>query len=404
MNQKWINEGGVFYPVSGDIVLHVTPGPGVYELVQPGLPASRRIGLNKIYEKFEFPDKFYQIGPKRLIDRIKTVWDSNEFQEKNKSIGVILNGLKGSGKTWMAKQISNEMELPVLIVDNSFDGDILSFIRNLNFSCTILVDEAEKIFKLGDDDDVLLRMIDNAGSNLSRHLFILTTNTLDVNPNLLGRTGRIRYLINFKNLPENIVKEYIDDNLKPEYQHLKNEILEKVNLLEYNSIDLLKCIVEEVNITGTVDPSENEMMNIPICRHSWEILILGEIEWSEVSELKKFISENNPKKLNFVEWLKDYNIWRSQSENSDEKKDGDELTNEQILLDKFQNMSFYSRRITSSFSKLWKDCDTSIGTILKEPDHDGVFSYMDDYEKTENIAIVLKQKTNPGLYGNRLLF
>ena len=52
------------------------------------------------------------------------------------------------------------MDMPVLIVDNSFDGAILNFIRSLNFSCTILVDEAEKIFKLGEDDDVLLSKMD----------------------------------------------------------------------------------------------------------------------------------------------------------------------------------------------------------------------------------------------------
>ena len=408
---KWINEGGVFFPISGNIVLHATPGPGIYELVQPELPANRRIGLSKLYDKFEFPEKFYQIGPKKLIDRIKTVWDSDEFQEKNKSIGVILNGLKGSGKTWMAKQISNEMDMPVLIIDNSFDGDILGFIRNLNFSCTVLVDEAEKIFKLGDDDDILLRMIDNAGSNISRHLFILTTNTLDVNPNLIGRTGRIRYLVNFKNLPENIVKEYIDDNLKPEYNDLKNQILEKVNLLEYNSIDLLKSIVEEVNITGMVDSADEEMMNIPICRYSWEVMLLGEIEWSDVSDFKKFVSENNPKKLSIGDWLKDNNVWKerqaaktkaSTEEVSTKKEEEEELTNEDILYDEFPNFNFYQRRITSQFSKLWKDCEISIGTIIKEPDADGVFSYMDDYEKTESIAIVLKQKTNPGLYGKLL--
>lgn len=405
---KWINENGVFFPISDNIVLHASVGPGVYELVQPGLPADRRIGLSKIYNKFEFPGKFYQIGPKRLLDRIKCVWDSDDFQDNNKSIGVILNGLKGSGKTWMAKQIANEMEMPVLIIDDSFDGDILGFIRNLNFSCTVLVDEAEKIFKLGDDDDILLRMIDNAGSNISRHLFILTTNTLDVNPNLIGRTGRIRYLVNFKNLPESIVKEYIDDNLKPEYSSLRGAILEKVNLLEYNSIDLLKSIVEEVNITGVVDSSDEEIMNIPICRYSWEVLLLGEVEWSDISDFKKYVSEHNPNKLSINDWLNEKNIWKEKQaariaagETSDKEKE-EELTNEEMLYDEFPDFNFYQRRITSQFSKLWKDCEISIGTIIKEPDQDGFFSYMDNYEKTESMAIVLKQKTNPGLY-SRLL-
>ena len=44
MNNKWINEGGVFYPIPGNVVLHVTPGPGVYEIVLEKLDA-----LNKLF-------------------------------------------------------------------------------------------------------------------------------------------------------------------------------------------------------------------------------------------------------------------------------------------------------------------------------------------------------------------
>ena len=394
MNQKWINEGGVFYPIPGNVVLHVTPGPGVYEIVQPGAPADRRIGLNKIYDKFEFTGKVYNVCPKKLNQRIKTVWNSDHFIDNKKSLGIILNGLKGSGKTWTAKQIANEMDMPVLIVDNSFDGAILNFIRSLNFSCTILVDEAEKIFKLGEDDDVLLRIIDNAGSNLSRHLFILTTNTLDVNPNLLGRTGRIRYLINFRNLPEEIVKEYIDDNLDPSLgDDIKSQIIEKINLLEYNSIDLLRSIIEEVNITRTVDSPDEELMNIPLCRYAWEIFDLEGADWKQAQEIKRFFLENNPKNLPFVDWLSEVY----------EKKDNDVITMEYAICDKVPGVDTYRKRITSKFSHLWKDMEISCGTIMQEPDKDGFFSYLDNYDKEERISVVLKQKTNTSLYNRGIL-
>lgn len=423
MDNKWINEGGVFFPIPGNVILHVTPGPGVFEIVQPGAPADRRLGLNKLYDKFEFTGKFYEIGPRKLNDRIKKVWDSDEFRENKKSLGVILNGLKGSGKTWTAKQIANEMDMPVLIIDNSFDGAILNFIRSLNFSCTILVDEAEKIFKLGDEDDVLLRMIDNAGSNMSRHLFILTTNTLDVNPNLIGRTGRIRYLINFKNIPEEIVKEYIDDNLKKEYEDLKPQIIEKINLLEYNSIDLLKSIIEEVNITGVVDSPDEEIMNIPLCRYSWEIMTFENADWGDAREIRKFISEHNPKGLPILEWLKSdwvedgstpnnsvgdkatapHTIVQEDASESTANKEEERVTNEDKLDDIFPNIYFYRRRVTSRFSHIWKDTDLSVGTVVTEPDKDGIFSYLDQYSKDENIAVVLKQKTNVGLYNKGIL-
>lgn len=397
MNQKWINEGGVFFPIPGNVVLHVTPGPGVYELVQPGAPADRRIGLNKLYDKFEFSGKVYNVCPRRLNERIKTVWNSQQFRDEKRSLGVILNGLKGSGKTWTAKQIANEMEMPVLIIDNSFEGAILNFIRSLNFSCTILVDEAEKIFKLGEDDDVLLRIIDNAGSNLSRHLFILTTNTLDVNQNLIGRTGRIRYLVNFRNLPEEIVKEYINDNLDPKLgDDVREAIIEKINLLEYNSIDLLRSIIEEVNITGTVDSPDNELMNIPLCRYSWDVMELENADWKQATEVRTFFHQNNPKGLAFAQWVDE--IYEVKDGNED-----DVVTMEDALQAHVPGVYTYKRKITSQFSHLWKDMETSCGTIMQEPDKDGFFSYVDSYSKDERIVVMLRQKTNVNLYNRGIL-
>ena len=56
ITNNWIVESGVFFQIPGNIVLHVTPGPGVFELVQPGAPTDLRIGLNKLYDK-GFVDK-----------------------------------------------------------------------------------------------------------------------------------------------------------------------------------------------------------------------------------------------------------------------------------------------------------------------------------------------------------
>jgi hypothetical protein len=256
---------------------------------------------------------------------------------------------------------------------------------------------------------------------MSRHLFILTTNTLDVNPNLIGRTGRIRYLINFKNIPEEIVKEYINDNLKKEYEDLKPQIIEKINLLEYNSIDLLKSLIEEVNITGVVDSPDEEIMNIPLCRYSWEIMTFENADWGDAREIRKFIVEHNPKGLPILEWLKSDWVEDGSTPNNSigdkatsprpieeaseptAVKEEEKVTNEDKLDDIFPNIYFYRRRVTSRFSHIWKDTDLSVGTVVTEPDKDGIFSYLDQYSKDENIAVVLKQKTNIGLYNKGIL-
>lgn len=47
-----------------------------------------------------------------------------------------------------------------------------------------------------------------------RRVFLLTTNNLYVNENLIGRPSRIRYKKTFGNLQPEVVQEYLDDNLK----------------------------------------------------------------------------------------------------------------------------------------------------------------------------------------------
>ena len=212
--QKWVNEGGTYFPISGDTVLLKTPGMGVFNVVQSPNPMDARIGLQRIGDAFEFNFKIYELGCEEMLQIIKKTWESEVFVEGDKNLGVIFNGIKGTGKTLSAKLLCNALNLPVLIVQSPYDG-LVNFLQSLCFECVVFIDEAEKTFKMGEDDDVLLRLIDGV-YNQTRKLYILTTNQLTLNDNLLGRPGRIRYRFEFGNLQPKAVKDYIDDNLLPE--------------------------------------------------------------------------------------------------------------------------------------------------------------------------------------------
>ena len=111
----------------------------------------------------------------------------------------------------------------------------------------MLIDEAEKTFR--EDSDVLLKMIDGV-YNETRKLYILTTNKLCIDENLLGRPGRIRYIKQFGNLTAKAVADYIKDNLFD--QNKADQIMNVVDGLEISTIDILKSIVDEVNIHGEI--------------------------------------------------------------------------------------------------------------------------------------------------------
>lgn len=264
---KWTYERGVFYPC-GDFKLYPTPGKGIFNLVKNPNPMDGRLGLERVADHFEFPYKIYNLGIENFIEKVKKTWTSPYFEKKNQNLGIIFNGLKGTGKTVGAKILCNELDIPVINISYYLPG-MLEFLQSLEFECIILLDEAEKVFRNDDPDSsqVLLKMVDGV-LNKSRKLYILTSNTLNLNENLLGRPGRIRYIQNFGNINAKAINEYVADNL--EVPEAKASVLSLVDSLEVSTIDTLKSIVDEANIHGFVNGSSQ--LNIQFSTNYFDCL------------------------------------------------------------------------------------------------------------------------------------
>ncbi|MBR5394323.1 MAG: AAA family ATPase [Bacteroidaceae bacterium] len=386
--QKWVNEGGIYFPISGDTVLLRTPGKGVFNVVKSQNPMDARLGLQRIGDTFEFNFKIYELGCEEMLQTIRKTWESEVFVRGEKNLGVIFNGLKGTGKTLSAKLLCNALDLPVVIVQYPYEG-LVNFLQSLCFECIVFIDEAEKTFKKGEDDDVLLRLIDGV-YNQTRKLYILTTNQLTLNDNLLGRPGRIRYRFEFGNLLPKAVKDYLDDNLLPEYADQRKNILEQVDLLEISTIDILKALVDEVNIHGRLP--ESQCLNIPTAKHAFEILEFYCIaELDRYKEVKAFIDKHmkEDEAATISEWL-------HKPQKTNKKK-----TNEDLLEDKFD--SVYIATITSPSPTLIREVSTSRGIIEAEPNADDYFLMRDRYEDSAHLCLLLRKKNNPSLYRGMLV-
>ena len=385
--QKWVNEGGIYFPISGDTVLLKTPGKGVFNVVKSANQMDARLGLQKVADTFEFNFKIYELGCDEMLRTIKKTWESDVFVRGEKNLGVIFNGLKGTGKTLSAKLLCNALDLPVVIVQNPYEG-LVNFLQSLCFECIVFIDEAEKTFKKGEDDDILLRLIDGV-YNQTRKLYILTTNQLTLNDNLLGRPGRIRYRFEFSNLLPKAISDYLDDNLMQEYADQRRSILNLVDLLEISTIDILKALVDEVNIHGQLP--DNMCLNIPTAKYAFEILEFYSItELDRYKEVKAFISRQ----------MKDSNAstineWCRKPPKTNKKK-----TNEDLLEDKSD--SVYISTITTHSSTLNHGTFTSRGSIATTPNSDGYFLLNDRYEDSAHLCLLLRKKNNPSLYRGQL--
>jgi ATPase family associated with various cellular activities (AAA) len=192
--------------------------------------------LERTSDSFEFQHKIYGVE-KELIERtVKT------YNNTNRNLGILLNGVKGTGKTVTSKLIANEIPVPVIVI-NSLTPGMIEYINSIQQDIIIFIDEYEKTFKERHD---LLTIMDGVLTTEHRKFFILTTNETYINDNLLQRPGRIRYFKTFGNLKPSVVEEIVDDFLV--HKQFKKQVIKFVSSLELITIDIVKSIVEEVNI------------------------------------------------------------------------------------------------------------------------------------------------------------
>ena len=372
--QKWINEGGVLFPIPGSATLLSTPGNGVFRIYVDARMG--RIGLEKIAESFIVNFKVYGTEGKAINDHIIHTWNSDVFQKSGKNLGVIFNGLKGTGKTIAAKQLCNRLGLPTIVVSKPVDG-LLEFIQALNFEAAVLIDEAEKTFD--EESEILLKMIDGV-YNHRRKLYILTTNELTLDDNLIGRPGRIRYVKQFGNLELDVINEVIEDTL--EDKSLADGLIRLVNSLEISTIDILKSIIEECNITGRI-PDPN-LFNVPLSNLKLRLLRFSDLDEVRFEDVEKFIVENKPESMPIEQWM------------DIKKDDGKDDSTWQSFIEKEFKCDIRKESVSSRDNVVMKGGKLGYHKVTTEPDKYGFFSW--EYYGDEELLCYIGFTDRPSLY------
>jgi hypothetical protein len=207
--------------------------------------------LSRVQDEFYFPYKVYGVET-GFIDRVVTSWGKT-----NGNFGVILNGLKGTGKTVTAELIANRLELPVIIV-SFHHKSLISFLNDIQQDVIIFIDEFEKIYNGWENK--LLTVMDGALKTKHRLFFLLTTNELRVDRNLLQRPSRVRYVKTFSDLTLPVIMEVVNDKLT--HKHLYDVTVKFISELPIITMDLIKSIVEEVNIHNEDPANFRDVFNI----------------------------------------------------------------------------------------------------------------------------------------------
>lgn len=234
----WIQDGNTFVKGSATTKAHPEGLPkGIYEVKE----SMTGYYLNRLGDSFVFNYKLYGINNEFIDHFVKT------YNNTTGNLGVLFNGIKGTGKTVTAEELCNRIGLPVIIVKSCKEvNDMLKFLATqINFDCIFFFDEYEKEFR---ESSSVLSFMDGVHNSQYRKIFLLTTNELEINNNLLGRPSRIRYVRSFGNLPEETTLELLNDILVD--KDAVEPVLDLIRQMQIITVDLVKALAQEVNIHG----------------------------------------------------------------------------------------------------------------------------------------------------------
>lgn len=175
----------------------------------------------------------------------------NSYDKFDRSLGVIMSGDKGIGKSLFTQQLAEraiKQKLPVVIVDRAYQG-IASFLDSINQECLILIDEFEKVFDERDENtesqNALLSLFD--GISQKKRMYVITVNNLNkVNQFMLNRPGRFHYHFRFKYPTAEEIVEYLQDKIDEEHYSEIDHVVKFAARVQLN-YDSLRAIAFELS-------------------------------------------------------------------------------------------------------------------------------------------------------------
>ncbi|BCO16236.1 AAA superfamily ATPase_gp183 [Bacillus phage vB_BceM_WH1] len=239
---KIINYGNTYEIYSDDLRTYDLLPAGTYKVAFDPMSG---FSLVKVDNFVTLEEKIYG----NHLEKIDKVLDS--YDRFNRSLGVILSGDKGMGKSLFTQLLSQkavEKELPVIMVTKAYPG-VADFIDKIKQDALIMFDEFEKVFSIsggqGESQNNLLGLFD--GTSQVKRLYAITVNNLrHVSEFMVSRTGRFHYHIRFDYPTASEIEIYLKDKIEEQYYGEIKHVVAFANKVKLN-YDSLRAIAFELN-------------------------------------------------------------------------------------------------------------------------------------------------------------
>lgn len=204
---------------------------------------------------FVMPEKYYQSNEdKRFVNKV-----INTFTKTEKlTTGVMLSGIKGSGKTLMAKHIAKLSNVPIIIVDKSVRAaEIENFFSRISIDTCVVFDELDKYWSTS----YLLGFLDGVKPTGKKLVICTCNDENEVSEYLNDRCSRIRYKRTFESLGVDAVVGILSDMLDEDKAlEVASFLVDNIDVISYDNVivfgdevknspnESLESILEDLNI------------------------------------------------------------------------------------------------------------------------------------------------------------
>lgn len=207
------------------------------------------------------PEKTYlSKKDEAYIERI-----TDTFKKTKKlTTGVLLDGIKGTGKSVMAKLIAHTTNVPVIIVNSNYPTSrIAGVFESIKTEVCVIFDEIEKNDRSWRTDD-LLGFLDGIKTTCKKLVLFTCNEIKNIHDCFMDRCSRIRYRKTFENKLDEEVLNTILNDFDINDNNVKEVILEK---FKTQTIDNILTFIEEYKQFDKLSIDEIlEGMNIELKR------------------------------------------------------------------------------------------------------------------------------------------